>query len=1025
MREGERNVRASTASPGGSGENRTRAVARRARWLGARVALVLTICAASLSLVAAVAAAETSHKFLRQITAAPLGTALGGPEALAVDKAGNLFVADAENGGQIDVFNSTGEYTTQFGAEITEGEVSGIAVDASGRVYVADTSLDVVFVFKPDGFGGYERVAEWTGANTPEEEFGEVSGVAIDNSESATDPHAGDVYVADRADGAVWIFKPAAEESKEGTFVAALKGKPIFEEPSAIAERPSTGQVYVATLSHEHPIVEVFSDAGAFETKIIGKATPTKSLLTVAGLAVEDSTGNVYVSDRENRAVDEFSATGEWLGWLTAAEPEGTLVGFASPIGVATTSSGGVYVADGGASVVDVFGPPVTVPDVATSKPTKVERTAAVLNGSINTKGKPSSYYFEYGEAEGKTLTTAVTPAAEGESTVQASISGLTAGREYAYRLIVQSEGTNTEGAVVDFDSSPAVSGVSTGPATSVTSSTATLTGSLDPQKIATKYRFEYGTTRSYGKQSPVPYGESSSSTSISAESAIGGLLPDTTYHYRLVAFNQYGITYGEDVQFHTSGPSIVNEPPEGLTHTSEKLSAAINPDKIAGSKYSIEYGETTSYGKTTTEKEIAGESEILVEEVLAGLKPATTYHYRVVLKNSSGTYFGPDEHFTTVLIDSESATAVTSEGATLQAQINPLGVDTKYHFEYGETPAYGTSVPIPDGDLGAGEGDQLAEAVISGLHPGTTYHYRVVASFEEGGPQEGLGADHTFTTGAPAPFTLPDGRAYEMVSPPNKHSGFVEALNTGGGAIQSSLDGNAFTYAVDGALLEDAEGNRSPEPQQIFAVRTPTGWDNSVIVTPHEQAYGLRPGNRTEFEYFTPDLALSVVQPFPFGLTPMAEPALAPPASEAERGHQEKTIYVRDDAPVQPTAAETAIYEQAVHNGEQLAAESGSAAGPGFVSLVSALNTAPGDVFGGRVLSDSKVEPDILFEAATPDLSHAIIHSLVPLVAQGPSARGLYEWGGGKLEMVSVLPAAEGGERRSAKPTSVMAPSG
>ena len=249
------------------------------------------------------------------------------------------------------------------------------------------------------------------------------------------------------------------------------------------------------------------------------------------------------------------------------------------------------------------------------------------------------------------------------------------------------------------------------------------------------------------------------------------------------------------------------------------------------------------------------------------------------MVTNAGGPVDGPDQTFTTPLIDSEFASKLGSEAATLNAELKTFASDpAKYHFEYGESASYGASTS--EGELASqgAAGDSVVSAAITGLHPETTYHYRVVVKVGEG---SGNGPDKTFTTGAAPTFQLPDNRAYEMVTPVNKGAAFIEGLSEGGGMNQTSTDGNALAFSVDGAFGAP-EGNRSFESEQALAERTSGGWQSQEIVTPNEHAFGAGLGNRNEYQFFTPDLALSVVQPFPLGFTPAAEPPLSPPADRS-----------------------------------------------------------------------------------------------------------------------------------------------
>src|SRR5947209_5577976 len=81
---------------------------------------------------------------------------------------------------------------------------------------------------------------------------------------------------------------------------------------------------------------------------------------------------------------------------------------------------------------------------------------------------------------------------------------------------------------------------VATGGAKSVTATSATLTGTVNPNGESTSYHFEHGTTTAYGSTSPT--GDAGSGTkNVNASEAISGLAPNTKYHYRLVASNSSG----------------------------------------------------------------------------------------------------------------------------------------------------------------------------------------------------------------------------------------------------------------------------------------------------------------------------------------------------------------------------------------------------------------------------------------------------------------------------------------------------
>jgi hypothetical protein len=932
----------------------------------AALALTLVSLAGALAGPLGGAEAATGHKYVSSLTEAPLGTALVEPGALAVDRAsGRVLVADPGKG-VVDVFSSSGSFETQFGENLS---AHAVAVDeATGDVYAAEPFEDVVRVFKPDGKGGYVQLSDWSGAASPEGGFGEVAGVAVDNSKGGSDQHAGDVYVVDAARNAVYVFKPkpaGAEEAQEGSFISSLAGGKL-EEPNGVAVDSSSGRVFVA--DSILGALDVYSSSGSFEKKLSGAGSPHGSFRgaaeeegNVAGVAVDEASGEIYVAEAQRRVVSQFNSEGKWVGWITST-PAGAL---GEPRAVAIAATGEVYVADALAHAVDVFGGDVVVADAKTSAASKITKTSAILKGVLNGDGKLAKYRFQWGTSEALGSETEAQSAGIAEEKASAELGGLKAGESYFFRLVVENENGTNYGAIREFTTRPAVEGLSTGSVQNLKPVEATLTGTLDPNGTDAHYYFQWGKTTSYGNSSPEPPADAGSvKEAVAAQTNLAGLTPNTTYHYRLIGTNSFGTTAGEDAKFTTSGPPRISSEATSVEgHEAATLHARVNPDELE-SEYHFEYGESAAYGTEVPlggAKLAAGETPVAVSAALTKLKIGTTYHFRLVAKNQAGTTAGPDQTFMTVppaLITNTSAVEVTATEATLQTQVNPLGHDTTYQFQYGSesckaNPASCTQVPTPPADIGSGETGVAESVRLEGLKPSSTYHYRVLASNSLGTAE---GQEHTLTTQEAAkPFALPDNRAWEMVSPPDKHGAPIEALTREGGLILAAEDGNSLAYLADGAISEKPEGNRSPEMQQVLARRTPERWSSQDIATPNDSPAGYQPGAPQEYQWFTPDLTQALVEPY--GSTPFSEPPLAPEAKQ-------KTIYIRDNA--------TGTY----------------------LPLVTEAKVPSGTEFGKR----------IHFLSATADLSHVVIQSSVALTA-APSGPGLYEWAGGTLHFVSVLP--------------------
>jgi len=165
------------------------------------------------------------------------------------------------------------------------------------------------------------------------------------------------------------------------------------------------------------------------------------------------------------------------------------------------------------------------------------------------------------------------------------------------------------------------------------------------------------------------------------------------------------------------------------------------------------------------------------------------------------------------------------------------------------ETPVGGKAIP-------AGSAPVEIKQALGGLHPGTTYHFRVVAS-------NGLGTDF----GPPRAFTLRvaeeslllDGRGWEMVSPVDKNGGEVQPPGGvfGGGVFQAAAAGGSITYS---SLSSFGGGQGSPGASQYVSSRGADGWATANVTTPTQAgAFGLDPDG-VPYQLFSGDLARAVV---------------------------------------------------------------------------------------------------------------------------------------------------------------------
>ena len=197
--------------------------------------------------------------------------------------------------------------------------------------------------------------------------------------------------------------------------------------------------------------------------------------------------------------------------------------------------------------------------------------------------------------------------------------------------------------------------------------------------------------------------------------------------------------------------PGVVTNPASSITTNSARLNGSVDPNGESTTFY-FEFGTTTSYGtRTATTSAGSGNSPSNHSVTISGLAGGTTYHFRLVASNASGTTLGADRTFATVgppAATTGAALSVAPTTATLTGTVDPRGRSTSWRFEYGTTTSYGSSTPSKS--AGSGTAPVAVSAPVDKLTPGVTYHYRLIASNSAGSVS---GADGTFAT--PQAITL------------------------------------------------------------------------------------------------------------------------------------------------------------------------------------------------------------------------------------------------------------------------------
>jgi hypothetical protein len=702
------------------------------------------------------------------------GGPYGGPYGVTVDPSSeNVWITDPNQGKafEYDPYPSENLLGTLAG----NGYIRGVAANSvTHQIYVGDPAIPAVHIYDNTGAVSYLY-----------HNFGSLElNVATDNSGGAS---GGDLYVTsvggDPSTNVVQKFDAAGNPVDFSGSASYISGNAISGTPSGPFGTPwnvavdGSGNVYV--VDRGNSVVDEFDPSGEFLQAFAGTGAPGGFSTHLTGVAIDPTSGNVLVVDADNLVVDEFSPSGEYLDQLTGTGPSqatpfgsnaipGTDIG-PLPGGITVDPSGYVYVADSGA--VDIFTPRNPLPTVTNAAATNLGHSSATVNASIGLNGGPNvtSCVFQYGPtiAFGSSVPCSPATPYAGTTAISANLSGLTAETTYHYRAVLTTPNGTKKGLSQTFKLE-AVYSPSTGSASNPEPGSATLNGSFTGDGNDTHYYFEYVDFPDYDPAAPDPYSagqttaappgaDAGSGTGTQAVSAIAHLSsPYTTYHYRLVATNSFGTSYGSDQTLLSSPPALPTidaTSASNVTPVSATLNAQVNPG-FGPTIVRFEYGTTSSYGSRTYPTESIGSdnTDHPASADLSGLTPGTTYQFRALATNLSGVTTGPDQTVSTPALPAivgSAATDVTQTTATLGANIRPGYRATTYRFEYGRTDSYGSSTP-ESALVGSDNSVHPGGATISALTAGTTYHYRIAATNAIGTT---TGPDQTFTT---APLSTP-----------------------------------------------------------------------------------------------------------------------------------------------------------------------------------------------------------------------------------------------------------------------------
>jgi hypothetical protein len=858
----------------------------------ARLARHLVLaCGLMLLLVAVLWAAGPAHALNTHAFSSSFGSSGAGDGQLSLaansgvavsNTTHDVYVADTGNA-RVDQFDATGVFVRAFGADVggagvnvcTSGCVAGtpgvgagaflaptfVAVDNSGGasagdVYVADTGDNVVTKFSAAGvlISAWGTGGQLDGSTAASGPFGPLAGIAVDAA-GTLDVFDTNTRMFEFADNGTFAttFTTARGTAANGLGVDA------------------SGNFFKVNGS---PTVEKFTADGTD----IGQVTGS----TATGLAVDAVSGDLYTDT--GTGIEHYTFPRCAPGSFAGCDPVDVFgsANLTAGAGVALDpTSGTIYAADAGSQQIAVFGRAV-LPDATTNPAAPVGQTTATLNGHLDpvTGGAVTACHFDYvddaafqasGFSGATTVACAEGNAFSAAADVHADISGLSVNTTYHVRLDLANAQGAASGADQPFTTQTAVL-VTIAAADPVAITTATLNGHVDPGAAGgsiTACHFDYTDDADFqangfsaAQSTPcTPATPITGATDVSAD--ITGLAPDIDYHVRLVATDSLGTTTSADQPFHSKGAAVRDEWTTDIGTDTATLHALINPNLVQ-TTYHFDYGTSTTYGQTAPVPDATlgtGTEDLTATQLLTGLTPATTYHYRVVTTNTAGTVNGPDHTFTTRSKASTEADACPNAAqrhdhsaglpdCRAYEQVSPTekgGGDAGVvlqNSEHSFSRAAGSGNGLVWATLGTnfagGAGNQTADYLISRRTADgwSTDNITPALDFPElllDYPYFELVFNDDLTRGVtitgPYPALTPDAKAgqenlylsdlsdpahpsYQMVTPAYPHGSQGDVLPSIGGA---SADLTHVVFAINDNLTPDAVVGGSPAPFNIY----------------------------------------------------------------------------------------------------------------------------------------------------------------------------------------------------------------
>ena len=595
-----------------------------------------------------------------------------GPYGIAIDGGSAVVVTDRDNYRVRKIYsdNSTGFWAGSAtsgtiingtGAAARFNNLTGVARDGFNNAYVCDSGNHAIRKITASGVvttfaGGTMGTADGTGTAA---QFQNPQGLAIDAS--------GNLYVSDTNNHRIRKITPAGvvttlAGSTEG-FVNGTGTAAQFSYPFGIAVDAS-GNVFVGEncrIRKITPAGVVTTFAGSTVGYLDGNGTAAQFNIGILGITI-GSSGDLYVADSYNYRIRKITSTGvvttyAGLGYSGTTDGDVSVATFNVITGITienTTKT--LYIVDHFNNRIRAIAPSLK-PDILSPTVTP-NLNSATVNYSLNAKNFATTSVVKYGLTTSN-LTNQVTGlSASGTSNVNGNVAlpSLNPCTTYYYQI----EATNSVG--TSYSEIYSFTTLSSGPAITFTNSpttynTTTINYSLNANGSSTTSLIRYGLT-SGNLSNQVTGSSSSGTTAIAAFANLSGLTANTTYYFQIEATNSSCATTSAILSFTTDTqvPGIYSVTSSSITTNSASIDYSVW-DKELSTTTLVRYGlSNVSLTNQAVGFSVSGNTTVAGNVSLTGLTDNTTYYYQVEATNSAGTSMSAIGSFTTSALPSQIA---------------------------------------------------------------------------------------------------------------------------------------------------------------------------------------------------------------------------------------------------------------------------------------------------------------------------------------------------------------------------------